>query len=241
MKLINKITPVALATTMAFAGLAAVPSLASAEVSASLSIANMYFWRGLNLTPDAPQVAGSLDYGHDSGLYAGIWTTNEDDGHETDLYIGFAGEAGPVSYDISYWDYLYPEDGAAGEGPAIEAVSTGTTPEFVDLGDNSLAEIVASVGAYDVTATFYISQETQGGSDYTYTTLDYTYSDFNILYGFWSFDETGNDEYSHITFSYSATDNLTFMISALSSDTSPVSNEEDPLFVVSYNIPIEMK
>lgn len=230
MKLIKKLTPVALATSMALGGLAA-PSIASAEVSASINIANMYLWRGINLTPDAPAFSGSLDYANESGFYAGVWGTNEDDGIETDLYLGFGGEAGPISYDVSYWYYMYPEDGFTGEG------GTGVN---VDFADNSLSEFVIGLGYSDFTATFYVSQETQGGSDYIYYTFDYTIGDYNILYGAWSYDDAGNDEYSHVTLTYAYNDNLTFGVSVAQEDITD-GVETDPLFLVSYAIPLDTK
>jgi len=241
MKLMKKLTPVALATSMALGGLMA-PGAASAEVSASINIANMYLWRGVNLTPDAPAFSGSLDYAHDSGFYAGVWGTNEDDGIETDLYLGFGGEAGDFNYDVSYWYYMYPEEGFSGEGPVIAQVADPTQPGPTnnDLSDTSLSEFVIGLGFKDLTATFYVSSETQGGSDYVYYTLDYTIGDYNILYGAWSYDKAGNDEYSHVTLTYAYNDNLTFGVSVAQEDITD-GVETDPLFLVSYSIPVDMK
>ena len=225
MKLSKKLTPIALTVAMA-AGASVVPSIASAEVSASVGIANMYLWRGQNLTPDGPQVQGGLEYSNDTGIYGGVWMTNETGGHETDLYLGYGGEAGDFSYDISYWHYLYPEDG--GTGPA-----TG-------LSDTSLSEFVLGLGYADLGFGAYISSEDQGGSSWVYYTLDYTINDFNILVGAWDFDEAGNEEYTHVTLTYAYTENLTFGVSMAQEDTDG-GIEEDPLFLVSYNIPLDMK
>jgi len=225
MKLSKKITPIALAVSMA-AGGAVVPSIASAEVSASVGIANMYLWRGQNLTPDGPQVHGGLEYSNDSGIYGGVWMTNEDEGHETDLYLGYGGEAGDFSYDVSYWHYLYPENG-------------GTSPG-TGLGDTALSEFVIGVGFADLGFNAYVSSETQGDSDWVYYTLDYTMGDYNILVGAWDYDEAGNEEYTHVTLTYAYSDNLTFGVSVAQEDTAG-GIEEDPLFLVSYNIPLDMK
>ena len=126
---LNKLSTVTVASALAVSSFALLPSVASAETSASLTLSNMYLWRGVNLTPDAPAISGSLDYAHESGAYLGVWTTNEDDGIETDLYVGFAGEAGDFSYDISYWAYLYPEEGFSGE-PTIEGTVVGTVNDI---------------------------------------------------------------------------------------------------------------
>ncbi len=79
---------IALAALTGLSGMAVTTS-ANAETSASFSASNMYLWRGQNLTPNGGQIAGSLDYGHSSGAYAGIWTSTETGGHETDLYLRF--------------------------------------------------------------------------------------------------------------------------------------------------------
>ena len=97
------------AATMA-AGLAA-PSIAVAEVSGTVGVSNMYFWRGQDLTEGNAQVFGSLDYAHSTGLYAGIWGSSELGGTEYDLYAGYAGSLGDFSYDIAYVDYNYPNSG----------------------------------------------------------------------------------------------------------------------------------
>lgn len=218
----------ALFCSVAMASFGLMPATAQAETSASLSLSNMYLWRGVNLTPDAPAISGSLDYAHDSGFYAGMWTTNEDDGIETDLYAGLAGEVGGMSYDVSYWYYMYPEEGTAGEG------ATGTN---MDLGDTSLSEIVLGLGFSDFGANVYVSSETQGGSDYVYYTLDYTVGDFNFLYGAWTYDEDGNNEYSHVTATYDYNDNLSFAVSVAQEDITD-GVETDPLFVVTYSVPL---
>lgn len=221
MKLAKKLTPVALATSVALAGMAAVPSVASADTSASFSISNMYLWRGQNLTQDGAAASGSLDYSHDSGMYAGIWTTTETGGTETDFYAGYAGEAGGFSYDVSYWYYMYPEDG-----------------NNVDYSDNSLSEVVVGLGYGPVTATAYISEETQGSSDYNYFTVDYAIDKFNVQYGWWDYDLAGNNEYSHITVMYAATDELTFGVTKADNDVADTASgavEVDPMFYVSYS------
>ncbi|MBL6999568.1 MAG: hypothetical protein ISR73_06880, partial [Gammaproteobacteria bacterium] len=171
----NKISAASIAATMAIGSFSMLPGIAQAETSASLTLSNMYLWRGVNLTPDGPALAASLDYSHESGMYAGVWTTNEDDGTETDLYLGFAGKAGDFSYDISYILYLYPEEGFTTDDPTV-------TPTNADLGDTDLSEIALGLGYMDFGAKFYISSDSDiVGSDYIYYTLDYTVGKYNIL------------------------------------------------------------
>ena len=226
MNLIKKMTPVAVATTLAVAAMAAVPGAANADVSASAAVANFYLWRGLDISAGAPQVSGSLDYSHDSGFYAGVWGSSEDAGTETDLYIGFGGELGGLSYDISAWDYLYPSDNAL-DGGSLE--------------DSNASEAVLGLGYADVGLNIYFGNDKSGGDDYTYTTIDYSFSDFNVLYGMWAFDETTGADDSHLTFAYSANDQLTFTVSVGMQDDSATSGyDTDPLFHVSYSLPVKM-
>lgn len=228
MKFIKKITPVALATTMAVAAMSAVPGAANAEVSANMAVANFYLWRGLDISAGAPQVSGGLEYSHDSGLYAGVWASSEEAGTETDLYIGFGGEVGGLSYDISFWEYLYPSDNAL-TGPGS------------DLTDSDLSESVVGLGYADVGLTFYMGNDKNGGDDYTYATLDYTYDKFNILYGMWAYDKTQGADDSHLTLSYAANDQFTFTVSlGMQDDAATSVYDEDPLFHVSYSLPVDM-
>jgi uncharacterized protein (TIGR02001 family) len=228
MKLNKKFTPAILATAMAVGGLAA-PGIASAEFTGSMSVANFYLWRGLDISAGAPEVSGSLDYSHESGLYAGIWASSEYQGTETDLYFGYAGEISGLSYDVSFWDYLYPSDNAL-TGPGS------------DLTDSNLTEAVVGLGYADVGLTVYFGNDSGVGStiDYTYTTLDYTIGQFNILYGKWSYDNVQGIDDSHLTVGYSPADNFTFTVSVGFQDDPAVSNyDTDPLFHVAYSLPVD--
>ncbi len=232
-----KSSVLAVVAAVTFGGLAVTGTVA-AETSASFSASNMYLWRGTNLTKSSGQIAGSLDYKHASGAYAGIWTTNEEGGHETDLYLGFGGSAGGLTYDISYWNYLYNED-------------CSTTS--CDSSKNDASEYVLSVGYEPVTFTAYINADAPTSDDeYSYYTLDAAYGKFNAQYGVWDKNATGANNYSHITISYAATDELSFAISKASNDSSYENTkanagadaygvEEDPLFQVTYSKSFDLK
>ena len=81
---LKTLSPLALSASIAVSSFAFTP-VAQAEVSASLTLSNMYLFRGKNLSPNASVFAGSLDYANESGIYAGAWTTSADGGHELDL------------------------------------------------------------------------------------------------------------------------------------------------------------
>lgn len=217
-----KLTSIALASAMAM-GAMTIPTVASAEVTANLGISNMYYWRGQNLSPDGGVVSGGIDYSHDSGLYVGGWTTSENGGSETDLFVGFGGEAGGVSYDVSYWKYLYPEDG-------IQA----------SLGDTDNSEAVLSVGYGPVSATAYINVESDTADDNWYE-ISGTFGDFNLAYGWADPEAELGDDYSYIKLGYAFNDDLSFGVSKASTDLGAGGVEESPLFFVSYGWSFDMK
>lgn len=211
------LTPVAVAVSLAAGSLAA-PTIASAELSANFGLSNMYLWRGQNLTPDGGFINGGLQYDTEVGLYGGVWAGSEEGGHETDLYVGFGGEVGDTgfSYDVSYWKYLYPEEGTD-----------------VDLGDSDYSEWVIGLGFGGFSFTAYLEAEDDFADD-NYYTIGYSYDAFSATYGWWDLDAAGANEYSHITLGYAYNDNLSFAVSFADNDVG-TSVEEDPLFQATYS------
>ena len=96
------------------AGFLAMAGTAQAqEWTANFSATNNYIWRGLTQSINEGAIQGGIDYASESGFYAGTWASNvsydSDDvySYEHDMYFGFAGEAGDISYDIGYLYYNY--------------------------------------------------------------------------------------------------------------------------------------
>ncbi|MEM7541484.1 MAG: TorF family putative porin [Pseudomonadota bacterium] len=89
---------------------------ASAELSANISVANNYLWRGLTQSINEPAVSGGIDYAHESGFYVGTWVSNVSYGsndafnYEHDIYVGYAGEYKSISYDFGFLYYNYDEE-----------------------------------------------------------------------------------------------------------------------------------
>lgn len=88
-----------------------VSASAQAELSANIGVTNDYVWRGVTQSGDEAAVSGGVDYGNDSGFYAGVWASNVAGGEEVDLYFGLSGESGDVGYDVGYIYYAYPNNG----------------------------------------------------------------------------------------------------------------------------------
>lgn len=205
------------------------PAAAMADVSGSLGIANMYLWRGQDISAGRPEVFGSLDYTHPSGLYAGIWGSSEgpsDTGNagtpETDLYAGYNNHIGGLNYDLSYIYYDY----------------SGNTAF-------DLSEIKLNLGYSGFNATGYFGVGDVGrGSNATtnknnYFTLSYGYDKYSILVGTWDMDNSAAN-YTHVDLSYALTDQLSFTLSKVvdARSEAAVSDSNDPLFLVSYSFKI---
>jgi uncharacterized protein (TIGR02001 family) len=98
---------------LAAVGLTLTAMAASAEVTGTVGVYSDYNWRGITQTSQDPALQGSIDYAHDSGLYAGVWASNVDFGDccdeniETDLYVGFSGGE-EMTWDVGGIYYLYP-------------------------------------------------------------------------------------------------------------------------------------
>lgn len=147
------------------AGMTALPSYA--ELSANVSVTNNYIWRGLTQTENEAAVQGGIDYGSESGFYAGTWVSNVNYGpsdvysYEHDLYAGWAGEVGGVSLDVGYLYYNYDKEAEFDFGEVYASVGFGG----------------ASVSAYVLTNTEADEGPDQdfGAGEAYYVSLDYAF------------------------------------------------------------------
>lgn len=108
----------------------AVPTFAD-DLTANISVTNNYIWRGLTQTTNEPAVQGGMDWASDSGFYVGTWASNVQYGaddvysYEHDLYLGFSGEAGSISYDIGYLYYNYDSEAEFDFGEIYASIGMG--------------------------------------------------------------------------------------------------------------------
>ena len=58
---------------LCFSFIGALTLPANASVSANVSFATDYIWRGMTQTGEEPAISGGFDYSAESGFYAGIW------------------------------------------------------------------------------------------------------------------------------------------------------------------------
>ena len=224
MKTSKKLLAGAVAASMAFGAMA--PAV-HAEVEASAAIASSYLWRGIDLgtTNDGtsgsgtPAISGDLVFSQ-SGFYTGVWVSSGDvnAGTEYDLFVGYGGEAGAFSYDVSIWNYVYPE---------------GNNPED-SFGD--LSELIVSFGLGPVSFSWYENIANEGGSEeYRYFTLGGEFGAFSATVGRHS--DVGNNM-THVDLGYAYNDNLSFTLSQVVRDEKNAF-DDDLKVVVSYSIPLK--
>ncbi len=79
-----------------------------------------YVFRGVSQTDQDPAIQASIDFGHSSGFYAGVWASNVDfdtpgDGINTeiDYYVGWTlGLPADMELDLQFVRYTYPGSNA---------------------------------------------------------------------------------------------------------------------------------
>ena len=98
------------------------PEEAKSPITASISAATDYTFRGISQTKNRGALQGTFEYAHESGVYAGVFGSNvkfpdqtgvaEDrTRYEVDLSAGYRFETGPLSWDLGAIAYTYPGEG----------------------------------------------------------------------------------------------------------------------------------
>ena len=112
-----------LVKTLAVVAVAALPALASAQLTANVSLTTNYKFRGqdqdvigkngtLKDKAVKPALQGGFDYAHESGFYIGNWNSSVNwlagNSLESDIYGGYKFKAGEVDLDVGLLTYIYP-------------------------------------------------------------------------------------------------------------------------------------
>ncbi|MFK8066615.1 MAG: TorF family putative porin [Gammaproteobacteria bacterium] len=230
--------------SLAAAGLIISASTAQAgEWNANFAASNNYIWRGLTQTINEAAVSGGIDYMHDSGFYAGTWVSNvsyaADDvySYEHDMYLGFAGEASGINYDIGYLYYNYDDEAEFDFGEVYGSIGYGG----FTVGLNILANTEADEGP---------------GQDFGFGEATYLYVDYSTEVGEGielglhighhegDFSEAFNGvPGDYVDYNISMSKNgFSFMVSSTDlDDVGPDNLDNDEVkFVVSYGIDFEL-
>ena len=187
-----KTAVITLGTTLLMTSLSA-----QAELSANVAITTDYSFRGISQNDEAMAIQGGFDYAHENGFYAGVWASNVDDSFfagssiELDTYAGWSGDAGPVSLDVGYLRYNYPDSDASdpligyetdtdefhiGVSKDFGTVSAGFTyyysPDFFDVGNGSYFDFGVDIPVGDFSIALHYAatkiDEKDGGADLDY-------------------------------------------------------------------------
>ena len=104
MKTLSK--AIAIASLVSASALTA--QVANAGVEYNVAATSNYVWRGDTQSSNMSAFSGGVDYAHDSGLSAGVWTSNTSGDTEVDYYAAFGTEvagfglsAGAIAYDYN--------------------------------------------------------------------------------------------------------------------------------------------
>lgn len=152
-----------------------------------------YRYRGISQSRLKPAVQGGIDYADKSGFYVGAWGSSikwikdagGDASAELDLYAGYKGAVGDVSYDLGFLRYEYPSNqlavsantneiyGAATFGPATLKYSHAISNLF-GFANSKNSYYVDLSGTFDLGGGFslvphvgYQSVKNNGANSYT--------------------------------------------------------------------------
>lgn len=182
--------------------------IAAADLTANAGAFSNYIFRGTTYSGDSAVVQGGIDWSNDSGIYAGTWVSTLGaaglGGNEIDFYVGFAGEAGGLGYDVGVLTYQYT---STPEFNYTEAYISGTV-SIITIGLNYTVD--AASGNKD--AAF------DSGDVYVYGSADFAAGPFDTSlyagsYQFTNDGDFGNGDISYNHFGASLSkDSFTFAI-----------------------------
>lgn len=217
------------------------------SLSANVSATNNYIWRGLTQTMNEAAVQGGIDYASDTGFYAGTWVSNvkyeEADAYsyEHDVYFGYAGEAGDISYDVGYLYYNYDENAGYDFGEIYGSVGYGAFSATLSI----LANAEPDEGPGE---DFGFGKATYLSLDYGFALESGTEIGLHLGHHQGDFAESFNgvtDAYIDYGFTVSK-DGFGFMISGTDLDDNddfanqPARDNDEIKYTVSYSVDFEL-
>ncbi|MDH5764392.1 MAG: TorF family putative porin [Gammaproteobacteria bacterium] len=218
-----------LSLTVAVAGVLS-SGAAMAELTGNIGVTSNYLWRGVTQTSDSAAISGGLDYAHKSGAYAGTWASEvsslngESGQYELDLYVGYTGDAGSVSYDVGVIKYIYPID----DGGTVQ-VDADFTEVYVSAGFGPATLYLASTLSKEGDPQFEKDMYFSLSADFKVAGLGMT-----ALYGDYDFDDPAGTDYSHYSLGLSK-DDFTFAL-----EQNDITGADDVRVVVSWSKEISL-
>lgn len=163
------------------------------SLSFNVGVTSDYRYRGISQSRLKPAVQGGIDYADKSGFYVGAWGSSikwikdagGDASAELDLYAGYKGAVGDVSYDLGFLRYEYPSNklavsantneiyGAATFGPATLKYSHAISNLF-GVANSKNSYYVDLSGTFDLGGGFSLVphvgyQSVKNNGAYSYT------------------------------------------------------------------------
>ncbi|NHN79781.1 hypothetical protein HA520_21310 [Azotobacter chroococcum] len=147
-------------TCIAVAGTTVDTPLGEFGVSANVTLASEYIFRGISQTKGDPALQGGLDIVHESGLYVGAWVSNTD--YETsdatmerDYYVGYSNKlTDELTYDVGWLKYDYVKD-------------------HLDNADLNYSEFYGSLSAYGFKVGINYSDDVNSDNNVVYSYIGY--------------------------------------------------------------------
>ncbi len=155
------------------ASVAQAQAAAESTLSYNVGVVSDYRYRGLSQSRFDPALQGGVDYADKSGFYVGVWGSTikwiKDAGApsgsvELDLYAGYKGSMGDVSYDVGFLRYEYARNklkdtlvyGNANTNEIYGAVTYGAVTAKYSHAISNLFGNLDSKNSYylDLSATF---------------------------------------------------------------------------------------
>jgi uncharacterized protein (TIGR02001 family) len=182
-KNVKSLSVLSAAVALSVAGLAA-PLAAQADLTGNINVVSKYVLRGITdcagcgTENTGAAVQGGFDYSHSSGIYAGYWGSSlsygsktAGAGFENDLYAGYKGKVGPMSYGVGviYYAYSGIADQDAAEVALTGGLGNGT------LGINYLTKDVAWGNSGDIYLTLGYTQPLPSDFSLAGTLMYYVY------------------------------------------------------------------
>jgi len=153
--------------------MAAEAEAAAAEaspVTANITVASDYRFRGVSQTLNEPAIQGGFDYAHDSGVYLGFWASNVSEAElaganiEMDFYGGYNWKLNDdTSINAGGVYYWYPgsDEGSFGFDPNTFDLYVGVTWQWLNV-------------KYFYTTTDYFGLPDSKGNSYLEGNINYT-------------------------------------------------------------------
>lgn len=143
------------------------PAEPESSLSFNVSAVSDYRYRGISQSRLQPALQGGVDYADKSGFYVGTWGSTiqwikdagGDANVELDVYGGYKGAVGDVSYDVGFLRYEYPSNKLAVSANTNEvygAVTYGPATLKYSHAVSNLFGFADSKNSYylDLSATF---------------------------------------------------------------------------------------